>query len=836
VLSQWDRLRGWIEERREDLLLHRRLVEAVGEWHDAGRDPEYLPREGRLAQLEAWAGATDLALTAGERDFLAEARAAANAAARGRARRRRATLAGFAVLAAAASALAAFALVLRNEARDDARLATARQLAASAQANLEVDPERSILLAIEAAETTRRHDGTMLTEAQQALHDALATSRVLSAVPGVGRRTGIGHVTALAPDATRFVAAGLEGGTASIRDLTGKKLVRLSGHTGEVFAVGYAPDGRLVATGGADGTARLWNAATGDLVHVLRAHRGGVFATRFSADGTRLATLGADRAVRVWDVRTGRELQTFAGVHDRTEAGVAWGEGVAFVGRDRIAVSPWARGAAPSPVVARVLDLASGKQVAVVEDPGGTARVVDLDVSSDGTILVAGQMESGQLQLYGLPSGKQLDVVRAHGAAVLDVELSADGRLVATGGVDGLAKTWDVTRGTLREALTLRGHANPVGSVSFDRTGIRLLTWGQPSGEAKVWDVSPAGRGEVLTLPGPQTDWHADIAFTPDGRRLVAASGREGTVHVWSADTGAELLVLDQHARADAPVRAVIGVDVSPDGSRIATAGADGTARIFDTATGRQLVVIRGRHCLPGGLCVVNRAVFSPDGSRIATTGWDATVRIFDSATGRQFRVLRGHAPGGFGTYPVAWSPDGGRLLSTAADGTRIWDVRTGGQLLVLPPSGGPGVSAAWSPDGGQVLTESGIGPVAWDASSGERLRTLETSAASSDMEFSRDGSRLANTTVDERAFAIRIWDWPAGVETLKLRDSGLRVALSPDGRLLAGVRPRQPVPFVRVWALDPELLLRIARSRVTRSLTEEECRRYLQRPCREGD
>ena len=80
ILSQWDRLRGWIGERREHLLLHRRLVEAVAEWEDAGRDPEYLPREGRLAQFEAWAGATDLALTAGERAFLAEARAAANAA------------------------------------------------------------------------------------------------------------------------------------------------------------------------------------------------------------------------------------------------------------------------------------------------------------------------------------------------------------------------------------------------------------------------------------------------------------------------------------------------------------------------------------------------------------------------------------------------------------------------------------------------------------------------------------------------------------------------------------------------------------------------------------
>ena len=248
ILSQWDRLGGWIDERREDLLLHRRLIEAVGEWRDADRDPGYLPSEGRLAQFEAWAAATDLALTAGEREFLAEAQARADAVARRRSRRRRATLVGFAVLAAAASTLAAFALVLRNEARDDARLATARQLAASAEANLDVDPERSILLAIEAAETTRRHDGTVLTEAQQALHDALATSRVLSAVSGLGR-TGIGHVVALAPGASRFVAADLHGGTASIRDaLTGRKLVRLSGHTGEVLAVGYSPDGRRVAT------------------------------------------------------------------------------------------------------------------------------------------------------------------------------------------------------------------------------------------------------------------------------------------------------------------------------------------------------------------------------------------------------------------------------------------------------------------------------------------------------------------------------------------------------------------------------------------------------------
>jgi WD40 repeat protein/DNA-binding SARP family transcriptional activator len=832
ILTQWDRLRTWIEERREDLLLHRRLAEAVEEWQDAERDPAFLPREGRLAQFETWARATDLALTAGEREFLAEARTAADEAARRRARRRRGILAGFAMLAAAASLLAVFALILRGRAKDDARIATARQLAASAEANLDIDPERSILLGIQAAETTRRHDGSILPEAQQALHDALTASRVLARSSGVGRRSGIGHVVALAPDAATFVAADLDHKTVSVRDAhTGEKLATLPGHSAEVLAVGYSPDGRFIASGSADGTLRLWNASSRRIVHVLRAHRGAVFATRFSADGKRLATLGGDRAVRVWDLHSGRQLQSFPNVHDRTSAPVVWGEGVAFVGNDRIAVAPWSReGQALSPVVAKVFDLSSGKQVNVVNDPAGPTQTVDIDVSPDGKLLVASHAE-GVLALYRLADGRQLDVEQNQGA-VLDLEFSRDGKFLATGGVDGFAKIWNVAGGRLREALRLRGHNNPVGSVSFSRDGTRLASWGEVSGEARVWDVSPAGRGEVLTLPGPQSgpEWHSDIAFTPDGRRLAANSGPPGTVRVWSARTGRELLRLDEGATDPAPAHAVIGIDVSPAGSRIATAGADGSVRIFDSEDGKQLLALRHQHCVPHGLCVVNRAVFSPDGSKLATTGWDATIRILDARSGRQLRVLRGHEPGGLGSYVVEWSRDGSRLISTGHDGMRIWDLRTGRQLRALPEGGGPGESGAWSPDDKEVLTESGLGAPVWDASTGKRLRLLATGAPVTDFVFSRDGRRLAIGTIDQSS-STRIWDWPAGVEVLKLPEGGIRIAFSPDGKLLAGVQP-EPMPFVHIWTLDPERLLQIARHRVTRSLTEDECKRYLHRSC----
>src|SRR5947199_393248 len=122
----------------------------------------------------------------------------------------------------------------------------------------------------------------------------------------------------------------------------------------------------------------------------------------------------------------------------------------------------------------------------------------------------------------------------------------------------------EIRNGKLRERLALRGNPNPVMSVSLSGDATRLVTVGQISQEARVWDVSTAGRGEVLTLPGPESGpVPPAIAFTPDGRRLVASSGPAGTVRVWNTKTGLLLLVLNGHARADAPVHGVIGIDVS---------------------------------------------------------------------------------------------------------------------------------------------------------------------------------------------------------------------------------------------------------------------------------
>ena len=579
------------------------------------------------------------------------------------------------------------------------------------------------------------------------------------------------HVAEFAPDGASFVAADAEGHTASLRDAdTGKRITTLTGHSGPVLTVGFSPKGDVVATGSADGTARLWSAETGRLLHTLPAHEGAVLATKFDAAGRRLATLGTDRAVRVWDVRSGRELQELAGVHNRTNVQDAWSEGVDFVGDDRVAVSPWARGTALSPVVARIFDSSSGDEVGIVEHPSGETGAREIAVSPDGTLLAATHVDNDpDVYLYRLPGGELLDVVEAHTSGPIDIEFSRDGSLLATGGVDGAARVWKIQNGKLREVLAVRGHSNPVMSVSFSGDATRLVTVGETSQEARVWDVSPAGRGEVLTLPGPEKSggFNGGIAFTPDGGRLVAPSGPAGTVRVWNAKTGAELLVLDGHARGDARTRDVIGVDVSPDGSRIATAGADGSARIYDALNGEELFAVRGRHCDRQRGCAVNRAAFSPDGTKIATTGADATVRIMAADTGRELGVLRGYNPAA-PTFSVEWSADGERVVASGTKGWRVWDVESGRVLAHTGPRPGPGITAAWTPDGTKIVTD-GAGPGVWDATTGRELGMVQTGAPVADVAFSRDGTRLAMTTVDETS-STRVWDWPGERRAAEVR------------------------------------------------------------------
>jgi hypothetical protein len=207
----------------------------------------------------------------------------------------------------------------------------------------------------------------------------------------------------------------------------------------------------------------------------------------------------------------------------------------------------------------------------------------------------------------------------------------------------------------------------------------------------------------------------------------------------------------------------------------------------------------------------VTSVCFSPDGQRLATASKDSTAKVWDARTGQQVLALQGHTNT---VSSVSFSPDGQRLATGSHDTTaKVWDARTGQELLTLKGHTRPVTSVSFSPDGQRLATGS-HDPAAkvWDVRTGQPLLALQghTNIVSS-VCFSPDGRRLVST---EKGGKSLVWDSRTG-QRLDEQPPPLALssARSPDGRLFAWIAGS----VVRL--LGPpdaeELLVRRARTRL---------------------
>ncbi|MDR2168648.1 MAG: hypothetical protein LBP59_00720 [Planctomycetaceae bacterium] len=177
----------------------------------------------------------------------------------------------------------------------------------------------------------------------------------------------------------------------------------------------------------------------------------------------------------------------------------------------------------------------------------------------------------------------------------------------------------------------------------------------------------------------------------------------------------------------------------------------------------------------------VTSVCFSSDGKKVLTGSMDKTARIWDARTGKELLIFAGHTDW---VTSVCFSPDGKKVLTGSFDETaRIWDAGTGIELLKITGHTSHVMFVCFSPDGKKVLTGSRDKTARiWDAGTGKELLKLEHTNRVYPVCFSSDGKKVMTGSDDRTA---RIWDAETGKELLKLKHPSFvrSVCFSPDGK-----------------------------------------------------
>lgn len=791
---------------------HTRLTLRALQWEQAGRDRSVLLRGSELTDAERWlaAGAgKDRGPTALEQEYLLAARQAAS-------RRQRTLTAAVSGMLVVAVGLLVFALISRERAVSAESSANAQRLAALSETQLSIDPERAVLLAMAAVrkEATYGPSGTMF-----ALRAALDDSTIRYRLPGAGHQKcgSLYPQFDPAPGSDVLAEGTCYGKVRFFNANTGRleRVVTVGSRKDQAILLGY-PAHRAVLEGAVGDRLVALNPVTAAL------ERSGPVVPHLGADGfdpsePLVAAIGRLGRLVVWNYRTGRASvqQLRLPLENLTD--------VTFGPPGLLAFS-FAFGNSRGPGVV-LYDYVHRRIVATAPTPA-----TNIAYAPNGRSLAVGALSSNGTGTVELLDGRTLAVERSFHPKRNPFEFvgglawSLDDRYLAYGFKDGSAGLLDAATGQLVHAYAYA--TSSVLGLAISPND-RLLVTSSSDGTTVAFSThSRALRTIDAGGSIPQ------LAVVPGGFRTLANPGsrpHQGVVVDRFSDQGraqARPLVLTRSSAA-------IAASLSPSGSVAATApGGPGTphAPLRVWSVGARRVV--GTITFPNGLG--DDAVIGPRGDLIATgvaplhgqSSPPGRLELINLRTGQR-RVIASNT---CDWQDYAFSPSGATIAaSTFCGQVFTWSVATGRRLGSSIQT--PGVNAlAPSPDDRSVAIASTNGTVYVSpipfAGHARQLNVSTKSAQA--VAWSPNGRYLASVGLDLK---VRIYD----ARTL----TELRVIPLPD--------PSQGLAFtsnsqdlltwdaggtVRLWDActdceDPSALVRLAQSRVTRSLTPAERKTY---------
>ncbi len=238
------------------------------------------------------------------------------------------------------------------------------------------------------------------------------------------------------------------------------------------------------------------------------------------------------------------------------------------------------------------------------------------------------------------------------------------------------------------------------------------------------------------------------IAFSPDGKRAIIASG-DRTVRIYEVEGRRDIKRLVGHTAS------VWAVALSADGKRAASGSMDGTARIWDVQSGLPLAKFEKHESL------VSAVAFTPDGKWVVSGGFDGLVAMWKTANGDEIRRWEGKAKH---ITAIAVDPDGKTALIAADRSIYQWDLHTGEMRQTFTGHTATVTCVAFTDDGAKAISGSDDKTVrVWDVKRGKPLATLTAHEAAVRSVAVMAGGRWLISGSSDRT--LRIWDLKANAE-----------------------------------------------------------------------
>ncbi|MCP4324429.1 MAG: hypothetical protein GY951_03880 [Psychromonas sp.] len=219
-----------------------------------------------------------------------------------------------------------------------------------------------------------------------------------------------------------------------------------------------------------------------------------------------------------------------------------------------------------------IWDIKTGKSVGFYQVSDSPIR--DIRISANGRYVLYGQV-NGKVVHIDLQTGRRLEMP-IHTEKVNSVDLSANGLYALSGGNDHRAFLWNTKTAQIIQQYNFK---NRVSMVKLEDKG-RYAFVADNQKSSQIWDIAKGELHSTLIYTARQSIF-SSVRFIDNGKMLLTGNGTK-TVRLWNVDSGLSEQSWQVTPRKETrPKTAVVYSATLWDGDKIATESSAGFLEIW---------------------------------------------------------------------------------------------------------------------------------------------------------------------------------------------------------------------------------------------------------------